>query len=551
MDQNGPVHDLTLDNVTLDGSSPSNPHGFLGESLNGDLTITNSTLQNIQNWAVLDTESGGVVNFPLDSVVFSNNTIQNVNGAIAIRGDLASPTKSVVISDNVWNDIGDGSFWAAVEVNTAIDVDIIGNTIGNFKENDNEEGIQVWDISDLLIDDNTIDGAATGIWAPSVRETTVGTVSNNTITNSATVGILVHYDDGIWPASNGTRLIVANNSIKDGKLGITVKGAQSKALVERNDLNGNITAGLMIMDGAIVDAGQTESTATNFTGLGTSSGRNNFAGYSDTSRIAFVDGGAAISISSADPTAGPSTKPPTVSAQGNHFLNASAADIEAVIDHDADDSMVAFVDASEPAPFTVSNGVLTVWGSDGKDSIRVQSKRGTLELKLYNKQERMKELINEPVSLIVMYGYDGNDSLDVHKKLDVRAVLFGGDGKDKLRGGAGQNALIGGTDKDSLTGGQLDDLLIGGNDQDRLRGYGGDDILVGGTTAYDNDLDSILEILDGTLMVVATDVVDDLSNDNIDGGKDVDLFFTNLSGDRREADGVRGDGDGDTVIDVS
>ncbi|WP_052055374.1 lamin tail domain-containing protein [Myxosarcina sp. GI1] len=59
-------------------------------------------------------------------------------------------------------------------------------------------------------------------------------------------------------------------------------------------------------------------------------------------------------------------------------------------------------------------------------------------------------------------------------------VLEGGNGKDSLTGGAGNDKLSGGNGQDTLVGLAGDDLLEGGNGKDLLNGGLGDDTLIGG-----------------------------------------------------------------------
>src|SRR6185369_17205674 len=68
------------------------------------------------------------------------------------------------------------------------------------------------------------------------------------------------------------------------------------------------------------------------------------------------------------------------------------------------------------------------------------------------------------------------------------AWIDGGDGKDTVTGGGGDDLVSGANGNDQLFGKAGRDILIGGNDSDKLDGGDGDDILVAGTTKFDNDL---------------------------------------------------------------
>jgi Ca2+-binding RTX toxin-like protein len=98
---------------------------------------------------------------------------------------------------------------------------------------------------------------------------------------------------------------------------------------------------------------------------------------------------------------------------------------------------------------------------------------------------------------LLMYGYGGNDTLQLTGGVAVQAFLFGGDGNDTLdaRGSAANNVLVGDAGTDYLYGGSGRDLLIGGRGADTLRGGGGDDILIGGYTVYDANLTALCAIM--------------------------------------------------------
>jgi Ca2+-binding RTX toxin-like protein len=86
---------------------------------------------------------------------------------------------------------------------------------------------------------------------------------------------------------------------------------------------------------------------------------------------------------------------------------------------------------------------------------------------------------------VVMDGGDGNDVLD-GSAADVKLVINGGAGDDKLMGGLRADTLVGGDGNDSLSGGRGLDTLDGGNGNDTLDDGvkdGQQDVLIGGTGA--------------------------------------------------------------------
>jgi len=97
---------------------------------------------------------------------------------------------------------------------------------------------------------------------------------------------------------------------------------------------------------------------------------------------------------------------------------------------------------------------------------------------------------------------------------DLRRVVEGGAGADRLRGGRRIDALLGLAGNDRLYGYGEDDVLDGGPGDDRLYGYEGDDVL------FDGPGDDLLSGDEGDDVYVldnggggGTDTVDDTSGD--------------------------------------
>src|SRR5581483_3427864 len=110
-----------------------------------------------------------------------------------------------------------------------------------------------------------------------------------------------------------------------------------------------------------------------------------------------------------------------------------------------------------------------------------------------------------PTGHLIAYGQAGGDTLQVTTasvggvttRVAVPALLFGGDGGDKLDLGGSllPNAAVGGNGNDTLLGDGGRDLLIGGAGADQLRGRGGDDIVIGGTTDHDDTIPALAALL--------------------------------------------------------
>ena len=149
----------------------------------------------------------------------------------------------------------------------------------------------------------------------------------NTISGAAT-GILV---DG------GSANLLDNTITGNTFAGVDVDGGT--AVLQGNNLTGN-GIGLLIRGAAVVDAGQTgKPVQSNFTGLGVSTGGNDFSGYSGSS----TSSGAIVDLN-AVPPAGPQGVPSDATAFGNTWTNAAPSAIEQLIYHDPHNNALGFVD---------------------------------------------------------------------------------------------------------------------------------------------------------------------------------------------------------------
>lgn len=164
---------------------------------------------------------------------------------------------------------------------------------------------------------------------------------------------------------------------------------------------------------------------------------------------------------------------------------------------------------------TVANGLLTINGTADHDTIEVRLSRNGHTLTVIEAlpstwnwdvaagfpdplgptTTTRFDLDATPVTSILIHGRDGNDKVSLFgsrtRPIDIPAEIFGDDGMDRLRGGAGGDRLYGGNDADQLIGGAGDDALFGGDGNDELVGGLGADTLSG---EAGNDL---LDAIDG------------------------------------------------------
>ncbi|NRA97042.1 MAG: hypothetical protein HRU14_12625, partial [Planctomycetes bacterium] len=158
-------------------------------------TMMGSEIKNSLGWSSFDTSSSGVVHAALTNVTFSNNHFHHNNGSISVRGMPGSPTTSVTITGNTWNNIGQNGTgtsnnWACIEVNTAVSVVATGNSCSDVLPGSWGEGqaFQLWHIDHVDVSGNTILDCHQGIWFANVGNShaaPTGSISNNIINGCA------------------------------------------------------------------------------------------------------------------------------------------------------------------------------------------------------------------------------------------------------------------------------------------------------------------------------------------------------------------------------
>jgi Ca2+-binding RTX toxin-like protein len=141
--------------------------------------------------------------------------------------------------------------------------------------------------------------------------------------------------------------------------------------------------------------------------------------------------------------------------------------------------------ALEFDPLDLSHQMLVVGGTTGDDVISMSPGTGGGSLQVSANGVAQGSFVT--AGRVVVYGQDGNDTIQVAGSVTNAAWLYGGDGNDTLNGGNGPNVLLGGAGNDKLLGGSSRDLMIGGVGADQLVGNGGDDLMIGATTAFDDN----------------------------------------------------------------
>jgi hypothetical protein len=120
----------------------------------------------------------------------------------------------------------------------------------------------------------------------------------------------------------------------------------------------------------------------------------------------------------------------------------------------------------------VDGGMLTVYGTDGDDTIVVTVDSSSTVSVMLNGASAGTFA---GVTGLRVSARGGNDAVDVSGGMS--AVLVGGDGADTLRGGDGADVMFGSAGDDVLVGNYGGDILIGGEGIDTFDGGMGFNIL--------------------------------------------------------------------------
>lgn len=139
--------------------------------------------------------------------------------------------------------------------------------------------------------------------------------------------------------------------------------------------------------------------------------------------------------------------------------------------------------ALRPDPTSAGATALFVTGTSGDDKLSINAGKNSGDVSVA--VNKLPTGTFHPTGRLVVRGGAGDDDIQVAGGITLPAWLYGEDGNDRLKGGAGANVLLGGAGDDLLVGGSNRDLLIGGTGADKIVGNESDDILIAGVTAFD------------------------------------------------------------------
>lgn len=131
---------------------------------------------------------------------------------------------------------------------------------------------------------------------------------------------------------------------------------------------------------------------------------------------------------------------------------------------------------------TLVNGVLTVEGTGGRDTIVVTQTGSTLSVRgeqIDVNGSLVDSIDVSDVTRVVVRGGGGHDTISL-AGVAVAAHVSGGSGHDVITGGVGDDVIAGGAGNDNCRGGAGDDRISSGSGDDRCNGGSGNDRIEGG-----------------------------------------------------------------------
>jgi uncharacterized repeat protein (TIGR01451 family) len=155
---------------------------------------------------------------------------------------------------------------------------------------------------------------------------------------------------------------------------------------------------------------------------------------------------------------------------------------------------------------------------------------------------------------IQLYAQGGDDRVTVSSSITRSAWIWGGNGKDTVNAGSGNDFAFGNAGDDSMNGNNGRDILIGGDGTDKLNGGSGDDALIAGDFKSAPTMSQLCSVLKewtrtdksyslrsshlqsgggyNTIKLNATTLFSSATlKDSLTGGSDNDLFFASVPGD--------------------
>jgi hypothetical protein len=139
-------------------------------------------------------------------------------------------------------------------------------------------------------------------------------------------------------------------------------------------------------------------------------------------------------------------------------------------------------------PMHPGQNALFISGTAGSDIIHARQVNTGYAVVVRTGTSIFTSTFAAPVSRIVVYTGDGNDTVRFNQNVVVPTWIYGGAGNDNLQGAVNAlNVIVGGAGNNVLHAGSRRDILIGGSGSDKLFGSTSQDLLIAGTTSFDQN----------------------------------------------------------------
>jgi hypothetical protein len=169
-----PLGDVSVLNCILDGEDTPGRWAFSPYSITGSYIWDNNEIRNFVDWYVLDnTNSGNAPPYKLSQVIFTNNYVHDIHGAVAFRGKIGEEIDHALVAGNtgIYDGLpsSDSMCWSFVEVNNVVELEIYDNYVSGIPETSwlNEgQAFQIWSVAPWTVDihDNVMVGNYQGIF---------------------------------------------------------------------------------------------------------------------------------------------------------------------------------------------------------------------------------------------------------------------------------------------------------------------------------------------------------------------------------------------------
>jgi hypothetical protein len=174
---------------------------------------------------------------------------------------------------------------------------------------------------------------------------------------------------------------------------------------------------------------------------------------------------------------------------GTFTVSVTATNQDGTISNTATQTISIFAAALLGDPLHPGQNALFIGGTAGSDTIRLRQVGNSYALAIKTTGgSAFGGSFAGPVSRIVIYTGDGNDTVRFNANVLVGGWIYAGAGNDNLEGAPdAANVIVGGSGNSLIRAGARRDIIIGGSGSERLDGGTSQDLVIAGTTAFDQN----------------------------------------------------------------